>query len=237
MCTPSLCLQSFAHVVFGWRKWGDFSANTSQNVQPFFCYSFLLFLIFSLSLFQKNYPDCPLISPASFFPGWKHCHPFSLHCPPFPLLSVSNDYPGGNWARQQYASGEPGGEQPKTLLLYLLPPSTSSPILCCPITPPTHSTPVPTEGGGRAPSPSQRNFPVEIYTNFRDFKFYLQRVKNWNSPLSSSVHSPFFPLFCLLLSLNSAFLLPSHPLHIILLSLSIVLFTNVMLFSYLFPFF
>ena len=74
----------------------------------------------SLARFNKktNYSSCPLISKESFFPGWKHCHPFfSLHnVPSFPpFLSVSNDCPRGNWAQQQNVSGEPAGDRPEKL--------------------------------------------------------------------------------------------------------------------------
>lgn len=122
---------------------GKFSTNTFHDAQLSSCNS-SLFSSFppfsfphpSLAHFnrRKNYPGCPLISPENFFPGWKHYHPFSLHCPPFPLLSVSNDYPGGNWAREQYASGEPSRVWPKNtrpLPAFFRHPSTypSSPLM------------------------------------------------------------------------------------------------------------
>lgn len=185
------------------KKGRGITPTTPSKMQNNSCYSllklFLNFFVHSLLFFspglpfpqsnrRKNYPSCPLISIESFFPGWKHCHPFSLHSLPFPLFISVKWLPQGETElgnnMRQVSQEESSHKKKKNFsssTRSIHPPihsSRFSTLLCPPITPPTLSTLMPTKG--RAPSPSQRNFLVEIHINFRGFKFYPQCVKLLN---------------------------------------------------------
>lgn len=114
---------------------------------------------------RKNYPGCPLISPESFFPGWKHCHPFSLSTvPPSPFyqcqMITSGETELGNNMRR-VGQGERGQ---KHLLLYLLRPSIRPSILpLAPLMPSRHPTHAPhpcaSRGRWQRPKPISKEFP------------------------------------------------------------------------------
>lgn len=199
-----------------WTKWSEFIYLRT----PFSKRTTVLLLFFVLSVFPTKLLSRPdptdgritpavlLISPESFFPGWKHCHPFSLRCPPFPPFISVKWLPGGKLSSAticvRLARGRPAKTSPPpppTCSSYpTIPPSVWLPSNALP-SPflPTLPTPVPAEGCGRAPSPSRRNFPVEIYINFRGLKFCPQRVKRPKLPSpfsqSLSIPSPSLPAF------------------------------------------
>lgn len=126
----------------------------------------------------------------SFFPSLSSLHPFiGVKWLPRGKLSSTT-------ICMRLARGSPAKEG---LLLNLLHPSIpNSPLMPSHHLPPTLSTPVPAKGYGRAPSPSQRNFPVEIYISFRSLKFYSQCVKRLKLLSPFNIHLAFLPLLCLL---------------------------------------
>lgn len=200
--SPLSVSSHFSACVARVKKVRGITPTTPSKMQNNSCYAllklFLNFFVHSLLFFspglpfpqsnrRKNYPSCPLISIESFFPGWKHCHPFSLHSLPFPLFISVKWLPQGETElgnNMRQVSQEESSHKKKKFSSSthsIHPPIHSShfsTLLCPPITPPTLSTLMPTKG--RAPSPSQRNFFVEIHINFRGFKFYPQCVKLLN---------------------------------------------------------
>lgn len=178
--------------------------------------SFVFYPSLLLPQFDRwnTYPGCPLTSPESFFPRVETLASFfSPSSPPLPPFISVKWLPKGKRSSPNNVAqvSQRGRSEVQINLLFStgsLSPSTSypslSPPLSCPnINPPTLSAPVPAEGGGRGPSPSQRNFPVEMYINFRDASSFIHSVWNVSNsllPLTSPFHSFPFKCSCLFLS-------------------------------------
>lgn len=142
--SPLSVSSHFSACVARVKKGRGITPTTPSKMQNNSCYSllklFLNFFVHSLLFFspglpfpqsnrRKNYPSCPLISIESFFPGWKHCHPFSLHSLPFPLFISVKWLPQGetelgNNMRQVSQEESSHKKKKKILLLYPLYPST-----------------------------------------------------------------------------------------------------------------
>lgn len=122
-----------------------------------------------------------------------------LRCPRFRLLSESNDYPKGKLSSagnvHQVSRGRVVAKHISSSTCSIYPSIHLSILLTALPSPHPHSQPLcQPKGGGRASSQSLRNFPVEIYTNFRGLEFYPQCVKSLKRSSPSDINVPFRPL-------------------------------------------
>lgn len=154
---------------------GNYSATAFRNAQPLALYFRSLFpVIFEPQTEdrQKNYPNCPLISPENIFPRRERLPSFLSSLSPAPPLINVKWFNRETLISTTILVGLARGSLAKAhFLLYLLHPSIfNSPLMPSHQLPPTLFIPRQPRGCGGTPSPSQGNFPVEIKIIFSCLK-------------------------------------------------------------------
>ena len=137
-------------------------------------------------------PAVLLISPESFFPGWKHCHPFSLRCPPFPPFISVKWLPGGKLSSAticvRLARGSPAKNISSSSYLLHLPDHPSicpTPLKCPPITLPAHALhPCASRGPWQSPKPISEEFPCWNLYQFQRPQVLATVCEKTKTPLS-----------------------------------------------------